>query len=325
MGISREYHAARRRGRPGAGHRVIGGIVWAAAILAVSLGITKVMEGSSPDADAPPAYLPSGAVESILAPLPMEGGGAAESGGTEIEGFGPAQQSAGGYTLLARDSTVIRQPACGQVDLSYFADAAFLGDSLTVGFEEYSINLSGALICGYIGAGPDTIANRSTVTHPTRGQEVALDVLAQAQPKKLYILLGTNTLTTAGTEEKFLAYYEAMLDTLRQTLGDACVIYVQSIPPVRPEAAAEKPGLAADRLRAVNERLAQLADRSGCVYLDLWEALADAEGNLKEVCAAPDGVHLSAGNGYGAWVNYLRSHTLYSARNPWTAGSAYAG
>lgn len=326
MGISREYHAARRRGRPGAGHRVIGAVVWAAAILIVSLGITKVVEGSSPDASAPPAYLPSGAVESILAPLPMQGGsGTTESGGVEAGSFGPARQSAGGYTLLAYDSAVIRQPSCGQVDLSYFADAAFLGDSLTVGFEEYGINLSGALICGYIGAGPDTIANRSTVVHPTRGQEVALDVLAAAQPKKLYILLGTNTLTTLGTEEKFLTYYEAMLDTLRQTLGEECVIYVQSIPPVRPEAAAEKPGLAADHLREVNERLAQLAASSGCVYLDLWEALADAEGSLKEVCAAPDGVHLSAGNGYGAWVNYLRSHTLYSAQNPWTAGSAYAG
>lgn len=24
--------------------------------------------------------------------------------------------------------------------------------------------------------------------------------------------------------------------------------------------------------------------------------------------AAPDGVHFSAGNGYGAWVTYLRNH-----------------
>ena len=41
-------------------------------------------------------------------------------------------------------------------------------------------------------------------------------------------------------------------------------------------------------------------------------------------CAVPIRVHLSAGNGYGAWVNYLRSHTLYAAGSPWTAGSAFA-
>ena len=166
--------------------------------------------------------------------------------------------------------------------------------------------------------------NRSAVKSPTRGQEVALDVLAAAQPKKLYILLGTNTLTTLGASDRFLAYYGQMLDMLREALGDDCVIYVQSIPPVRPSAAAKKPGLASDVLRGVNEQLAQLAASKGCVYLDLWEALADGEGNLKEMLAAPDGVHLSAGNGYGAWVTYLRNHAKYSADNSWTMGSAYS-
>lgn len=193
-----------------------------------------------------------------------------------------------------------------------------------MGFSDYQINLSGALICGYTGVGPDAIVNRAAVKSPTRGQEVALDVLAAAQPKKLYILLGTNTLTTLGAADRFLAYYGQMLDELRQTLGEDCIIYVQSIPPVRPAAAEKKPGLASDVLRGVNEQLAQLAASKGCVYLDLWEALADGEGNLKEMIAAPDGVHLSAGNGYGAWVTYLRNHAKYSANNPWIMGSAYS-
>ena len=253
---------------------------------------------------------------------PADGSGAQA---VALEAFGPARQTAGAYTVKAYDSSVIRQPACGQVDLSYFSDAAFLGDSLTVGFSDYSINLGGALICGYTGVGPDAIVNRSVVKSSVRGQEVALDVLAAAQPKKVYLLLGTNTLTTVGAADRFLAYYGQLLDLLHQTLGDDCILYVQSIPPVRPEAAAEKPGLASDTLRSVNEQLAQLAAQKGCVYLDLWETLADGEGNLKEVLAAPDGVHFSAGNGYGAWVTYLRNHAKYSAANVWTMGSAYAG
>ena len=241
-----------------------------------------------------------------------------------LEQFGPARQAAGAYQVKAYDSSVIRQPSCGQVDLSYFSDAALLGDSLTVGFSDYSINLGGALICGYTGVGPDAIVNRSAVKSSVRGPEVAMDVLTAAQPKKLYILLGTNTLTTLGASDRFLAYYGQMLDELRQTLGEDCIIYVQSIPPVRPAAAEKKPGLASDVLRSVNEQLAQLAASKGCVYLDLWETLADGEGNLKEMIAAPDGVHLSAGNGYGAWVTYLRNHAKYSASNPWIMGSAYS-
>ena len=82
-----------------------------------------------------------------------------------------------------------------------------------------------------------------------------------------------------------------------------------------------------DKLPEISEeeQLALLAVDKGCVYLDLWETLADGEGNLKEVLAAPDGVHFSAGNGYGAWVTYLRNHAKYASDNAWTPGSAYAG
>lgn len=334
MGISHEYHSTSRRRRGGAGGlaRLAGA---AAGILLVSFAITVILEHGQKQTEELPTVTANGTAQNILAPLPMQGGADSSADSTApaadgtaavtLEQFGPARQTAGAYSVRAYDSSVIRQPACGQVDLSYFSDAAFLGDSLTVGFSDYSINLGGALICGYTGVGPDAIVNRSAVKSSVRGPEVALDVLAAAQPKKLYILLGTNTLTTVGAADRFLAYYGQMLDVLRQTLGEGCVIYVQSIPPVRPEAAVEKPGLASDIIRAVNEQLALLAADKGCVYLDLWETLADGEGNLKEVLAAPDGVHISAGNGYGAWVTYLRNHAKYAADNVWTPGSAYAG
>ena len=314
-----------RRGGPGGAIRFAGAV---AGILLVSFAITAILEHGQAQPEELPTVTASGTAQNILAPLPMQGaadsttdsavsgGENAAAGGTPavtLEQFGPARQMAGAYSVKAYDSSVIRQPA------------AFLGDSLTVGFSDYKINLGGALICGYTGVGPDAIVNRSAVKSSVRGEEVALDVLAAAQPKKLYILLGTNTLTTVGAADRFLAYYGQMLDALRQTLGEDCVIYVESIPPVRPEAAAEKPGLASDIIRSVNEQLALLAADKGCVYLDLWETLADGEGNLKEVLAAPDGVHFSAGNGYGAWVTYLRNHAKYSADNAWTPGSAYAG
>ena len=343
MGISHEYHSAHsraKRSRAGFGLRLAGVIL---AILVLSAAVTAILENGQKESEAAQNATSSGMAENILAPLPMQGAAAdstaeepADSSGSAdstgdagaaavtLETFGPARQTAGAYTVQPHDSRVIRQPSCGQVDLSYFSDAAFLGDSLTVGFSDYSINLGGALICGYTGVGPDAIVNRSAVKSSTRGEEVALDVLATAQPKKLYILLGTNTLTTLGAADRFLAYYGQMLDLLKQTLGNDCVIYVQSIPPVRPAAAAEKPGLATDVLRSVNEQLAILAEDKGVVYLDLWETFADGEGNLKEVLAAPDGVHFSAGNGYGAWVTYLRNHAKYSSTNAWTPGSAYA-
>ena len=218
MGISHEYHSAPRRARRGTVSgklRFLGAVV---AILLVSYAITAILEKGAEGADDTPSTNASGIAENILAPLPMQGeadsSSAAQDGSTggqavTLENFGPAKQSAGAYTVKAYDASVIRQPSCGQVDLSYFADAAFLGDSLTVGFSDYQINLDGALICGYTGVGPDAIVNRSAVKSPTRGQEVALDVLAAARPKKLYILLGTNTLTTLGASDRFLLWPDA--------------------------------------------------------------------------------------------------------------------
>ena len=170
MGISHEYHSAHgraRRSRAGTGLRLAGVI---AAILLLSLAVTAILENGSKESEQPQTATSSGMAENILAPLPMQGAAAdstaGESGETAadsgsagstadtgaaavtLENFGPARQTAGGYTVKAHDSSTIRQPSCGQVDLSYFADAAFLGDSLTVGFSDYNINLGGALICG---------------------------------------------------------------------------------------------------------------------------------------------------------------------------------
>ena len=284
MGISHDYHSTgrRRRGGPGGVIRFAGAV---AGILLVSFAITAILEHGQAQPEELPTVTANGTAQNILAPLPMQGAAdsttdSAVSGGENaaadgtpavtLEQFGPARQTAGAYSVKAYDSSVIRQPASGQVDLSYFSDAAFLGDSLTVGFSDYKINLGGALICGYTGVGPDAIVNRSAVKSSVRGEEVALDVLAAAQPKKLYILLGTNTLTTVGAADRFLAYYGQMLDALRQTLGEDCVIYVESIPPVRPEAAAEKPGLASDIIRSVNEQLALLAtEKPDLLLLDV--------------------------------------------------------
>ena len=317
MGISHEYHSTSHRARHGgvSGKLRLAGAVL--AILVLAYAITAILENGASAKDAQSEPVASGIAQDILAPLPMQG----EAADSDSSGDSTAPAAA---VVKAYDASVIRQPSCGQVDLNYFADAAFLGDSLTVGFSDYQINLGGALVCGYTGVGPDAIVNRTAVKSSVRGEEIALDVLAAAQPKKLYILLGTNTLTTLGASERFLAYYGQMLDMLREALGPDCVIYVESVPPVRPKAAAEKPGLASDVLRGVNEQLAQLAASKGCVYLDLWEALADGEGNLKEMLAAPDGVHLSAGNGYGTWLTYLRNHAKYSANNSWTMGSVYS-
>ena len=215
-------------------------------------------------------------------------------------------------------------PAFGRVDTSWFADAAFLGDSLTAGFcvNEYNIDVGGALVCGYEGISPNTVVNRATVTSPDRGEEVPLDVLAAAQPAKLYILIGTNALVQPGNDDSFLAYYGKMLDDLRTALPNT-VFYVQSVLPATQEKAADSlPGLAPDRLAVINAAIQQLCAERGCYYLDLSAEFADDAGYLSTEFSQPDGVHLTV-SGYSRWVSYLCTHVPYSKDNPYQAGSTY--
>ena len=210
------------------------------------------------------------------------------------------------------------------MDTSWFADAAFLGDSLTAGFcaNEYNIDVGGALICGYEGISPNTVVNRTTVTSPDRGEEVPLDVLAAAQPAKLYILIGTNALVQPGNDDSFLAYYGKMLDDLRTVLPDT-TFYVQSVLTATQEKVSDSlPGLAPDRLAVINAAIQQLCAERGCYYLDLNAEFADDTGYLQTDFSQPDGVHLTV-SGYSKWVSYLCTHVPYSKNNPYQAGSTY--
>ena len=106
--------------------------------------------------------------------------------------------------------------------------------------------------------------------------------------------------------------YSLMLDRIRELLPEAD-IYVQSITPVRPEVSAEArhSGMYAERFIRVNNDLAALAIEKGCYFLDLWEVLADENGDLRAEYAQPDGYHLTP-EGYTAWVGYLRTHVAHS-------------
>ena len=231
------------------------------------------------------------------------------------------QTQADGTTAM--DFRLAAQPASEAVDRSWFSDVWFLGDSLTQGMQMYENGLPNAHFCAYKGVGPNAVVNGATCKRADGVAEIPMDVLSAQQPRALYILLGTNVLNRDDDYSSFLTYYRLMLDMVSQSLPNT-TLYVQSITPVRPEVREKHPGLYKERLCQINDELAAIALEKNCVFLNLWEALADGEGNLKEMLAAPYGVHLSAGNGYGTWLTYLRNHAKYSANNSWTMGSVYS-
>ena len=217
-------------------------------------------------------------------------------------------QALAGSTATALDFRMAAVPQSTAVEKSWFNDVSFVGDSLTQGMQIYSSGLPEASFCAYRGANPSVVVNGTTCKRSDGGTEVPMEVLTARQPPVLYILLGTNVLNRDGDYSSFLTYYRLMLDMISQALPNT-QIYVQSITPVRPEVRSSHPGLYKERLCESNNELAAIALEKNCAFLNLWEALADDNGDLKAEYAQPDGIHIKP-EGYPAWVEYLATHTV---------------
>ena len=167
------------------------------------------------------------------------------------------------------------------VGKEWFNDVSFVGDSLTQGMQLYEEGMQNAMFCAYKGVGPNVIVNGTTCKRTDGVAEVPLEALTAQQPRAIYVLLGTNVLGRDTDYSSFLTYYRLMLDMLSQTLPNA-KIYVQSITPVRPEVCQKSghEGLNRDRLCQINNELAAIALEKNCYFLNLWEVLADENGDL---------------------------------------------
>ena len=215
-------------------------------------------------------------------------------------------------TITGADYRMLAVNASAAVDYSFFDRAAILGDSVSQGWNIYESPMKAhAFICAYKSIGPSAVVNKQTADPGDasgRGEENVYDTIINSNPLRLYILLGTNALVRDGeaTEQSFLSYYSQMLDMFRADLGDEVDIYVQSVTPVRP--GASQPGLYKERIQRVNTQLAVLAAEKGCHFVNIYEALQDENGDLREDLAAGDKVHLNQ-NAYPIMAEYLATHT----------------
>lgn len=231
---------------------------------------------------------------------------------------GPVEQTINDMELVSPNYHMIALPANGRVDMSHFDSVVFIGDSLTQGFEIYKQGIPNAKYCAYKGISIKQIYDGSTQTTRDGRQEVPMEALVSYAPQNVYIQLGANAMVQMD-DESILAYYREMLQQIRANLGEDVDIYVQSLTPVRPD---NTPGFDMNRINALNDLLARLTYEEGVYFLDLMEALVAEDGYLRDDFGGSDGYHLTP-SGYGAWVDYLVTHTVYDAANPYLEGSEY--
>lgn len=222
------------------------------------------------------------------------------------------------------DHRMVGVPMLGTVTDSYFNTVTFVGDSIASGLGLYATGLPNAKYATYISAGVNSFVNNATMTNAvTHVEETPMEAIAATQPDYVYLLVGTNNLVTQGNEDGFIAYYERLIDMLRERLNPGVIFYIQAIPGVQETVVESKPGLDNARIATVNDLLANLALRKGCYFVNIREALTNpADGSQIDDYQVTDGVHFNPA-GYRAWAEYLATHTVWNRRSIYSGQNPY--
>lgn len=194
-------------------------------------------------------------------------------------------------------------PPSAPVDLTYFDDAVFIGDSRTEGLF-LNTGLSNATSFAHMGLMVDTVFTQPLIN--VNGEKVpVIDALKKTAFSKVYIMLGVNE-TGWVYGSAFVKKYGEIVDAIREINPEA-VIYIQEIMPVSKQVSDTHSYVKNPRITEYNQLLLQLAEEKQVYYIDTASAVAEADGTLPED-AAPDGIHLVRAY-CQRWLDYLAAHT----------------
>jgi len=180
-------------------------------------------------------------------------------------------------------------------DESFFVNDLFIGDSICTGLLNYGYFNSNQVFA-QIGLNPES-------AHSTEYDGyTAVTKAAELQPKRIYIMLGSNGLAYMGN-----TYMIQQMQTLIEQLRESCpesYIYVISIPPVTKAHEAEGQETMA-MVNGYNMLLKGMADEIGVIYLDLCSELQDSTGYFSDTYAEADGLHF-LGAAYKKMLSFIQ-------------------
>lgn len=192
--------------------------------------------------------------------------------------------------------------------VAYYGDSVFIGDSIMVGFRNYSAKqetyvhdiqfLAVGSYSAFNAMKPVTADN----VHPMyKGKKCQVwDAVPLIGSKRAFILLGMNDISILGLEGARDQYKE-LIDKILESSPDI-EIHIISVTYTLADQGIGK--LNNENLAKYNVLLQEMAEENGWEYLDLCTPISDGKGNLaKEYCS--DGfVHLSP-SAYTLWESEL--------------------
>lgn len=196
-------------------------------------------------------------------------------------------------------SKVEASAASTDFDTSYFDDALFIGDSITTGLYLYGY-LDPSLVYAKLGLAPSTALD-SEIDGETIDSKIKSD-----NPKKIYIMLGTNSVGYADGN-----YLADCMGELVQHISKVskAKVYVLSIPPVTYYAEADYDNaLTTSAINEYNSALENVISGTNAKFLDLHSVLTAPDGYYYEEYHEMDGIHFM-GSTYQVMLSFLEKHS----------------
>ena len=229
-----------------------------------------------------------------------ETGATEEAGATEESGATERVDESVDDTESVGETEKPETKSFVDVDESYFEDAVFIGDSITVGLQDYS----GLNATFYATVGLNVYDMWDEDFCNLNGSKVSLEqALSVKQYKKVYFQIGINEMGR-GTIDTFMEAYQKSVEKFMELQPDA-IIYVQAIMKVTKSKSDNDPIFNNEGITARNERIAELADGQKIFYIDENEVVCDESGGLNPELTF-DNLHLY-GSQYGIWVDFLKT------------------
>ena len=193
--------------------------------------------------------------------------------------------------------------------VSFFDDAAFIGDSVTLALKNYCAS-SGALgkatfLCVGSYSVNNAVTNGLYINY--QGQNMTpQDALKKCGAKKVFIMLGMNDIALFGERSIGVAMdnWATMLSRIRQKYPDI-EVYIQSATPIY--TAGQVGGLNNKHMDAYNASLKEFAQKNNCYYIDIATPMKDSTGGLAAKYCSDSYVHLTQA-ACQLWVSTLKNH-----------------
>ena len=204
---------------------------------------------------------------------------------------------------------VLSAPTQQVVDGSFFDDAVFIGDSVSLAL---SYNANDYKVLGkakFLVQGSYGVTNAvfDYMLMPYRGQDMKIeDAVAATGAKKVFIMLGMNDIAIYKFTD-IMNYWSQLLTRIRSKSPDV-QIYIQSMTPIW--TGGEVYALNNKNADTYNDLLETFAAENDCKYIDIASYMKDSTGGLATVFCSDNYVHLT----YAAterWVKVLKAYTGY--------------